>query len=159
MDKIDTGGTIGLTVTLDVPKLDVEVQQIHNVTFNCDPAQSSTPSNQVYQNLTQLVPSIGFDALEVFSENASVLGDSLASENQNFQQNYSSNLSTTCYFFDTAKETLGPAPPEKPATVSSATSATSATSAKGTAKSIAKSIHIPLVEYYMAVAMMAFLVM
>ena len=154
MDAIATSGTIGLTVSLDVPKLDVEVQQIHNVISNCAPAQASTPSNQVYQNLTQIVPSIGFDAFEVFTEKASVLGASVGSDNQDFQQNSTKNLSTTCYFFDTAKETLGPAPPEKPVPSEKPANLSSTTSAK----SIAKSSHITLVKYYMAVAMVALLV-
>ncbi|KAM0800076.1 hypothetical protein BDR22DRAFT_963331 [Usnea florida] len=142
VDEIGTGGSIGLTVTLDVPKLDVEVQQIHNVTSNCAPAQASTPSNQVYQNLTQVVPSIGFDAFEIFTEKASVLGASVGSDNQDFQQNTTENLSTTCYFFDQANETLGSVPSKKPANIS-----------------VAKRTRIPLTEYYMAVAMVALLMM
>ena len=149
VEAIDTGGTIGLTVTLDVPKLDVEVQQIHNVTSNCAPAQASTPSNQVYQNLTQVVPSIGFDAFEIITEKASVLGASVGSDNQDFQQNTTENLSTTCYFFDAAKETLGSVPLNKPANVPPAESNLSP----------AKSNHIPLTDYYMAVAMVALIMM
>lgn len=138
----DSHGTVQLIVSLDVPKLDVEVQQIHNVTSNCASAQASTPSNQVYQNLTQVVPSIGFDAFEIFTEKASVLGVSLGSDNQDFQQNSTSNLSTTCYFFDAAKQTLGSVPSKKPANLSSA-----------------QSTHIPLSQYYLAVAMVALFMM
>ena len=51
-----------------------------------------------------------------------------------------SNLSTTCYFFDAAKQTLGSVPSKKPANLSSA-----------------QSTHIPLSQYYMAVAVVALL--
>lgn len=140
MAEAGTGATLQVTVTLDVPKLDVEVQQVHNVTSNCAPAQASTPSNQVYQNLTQLVPSIGFDAFEVFTEKAKVLGVSVGSDNQNLQQNYIKNITTACYFFDAAKETLGSVPSKKSANTSSATN-----------------IHVPLAQYCMAIALVALL--
>lgn len=138
---LDSSGTIQLTVTLDVPKLDVEVQQVENVTSNCAPAQASTPSNQVYQNLTQVVPSIGFDAFEIFTETGKVLGISTGPDNQSFEQNYSKSLSTACYFFDAAKETLGSVPPKKQANLSSATRR-----------------YIPLVECGMVIVMVALLV-
>ena len=137
----DSGGSIGLTVSLDVPKLDVEVQQVHNVTSDCAPARASTPSHQVYQNLTQVVPSIGFDAFEIFTEKAKLIGFSLGSANQSLEQNLTKNLSTACYFFDTAKETLGPVPAKNLIRISSATN-----------------MYIPLVEYYTAIVLVAFLV-
>ncbi len=129
------------TVTLDVPKLDVEVQQVHNVTSNCAPAQASTPSNQVYPNLVQVVPSVGFDAFEVFTETGKAVGFAVGHSSQNFEQNSTKDLSTACYFFDAAKETLGSVPSTKPANPSSATS-----------------LYIPLAEYCTAIVMVALLV-
>ena len=144
---LDSGGTIELTVTLDVPKLDVEVQQVHNVTSDCAPAQASTPSNQVYQNLTQVVPSIGFDAFEVFTEEAKLIGFSLGSDNQSVEQNFAKNLSTACYFFDTAKETLGSVPAKNSINPKNSISPSSATS-----------MYIPFVECYAAIVLVALLV-
>lgn len=100
--------SVQLTVDLDIPKLDVEVKQVHNVTSNCDPAPASTPTDQVFRNATLLVPSIGFDAIEIFNETASFLGAKLSAA-QRFEQNASIDLSTACYYFDAAKKTMGPA--------------------------------------------------
>ena len=123
---------VQLAVTLDVPKLDVEVKQVHNVNSTCDPAPPSLPSDQVYQNLTLLVPSIGFDAFEVFTETGKVPGPELQA-NQPFYQTESKNITTACYFFDAAKNTLGPVPT--------------------TNMSSATSNHIPLVGVFTVIAM------
>ena len=112
---------VQLAVALDVPKLDVAVKQVHNVDSACDPAPPTFPPGQVYQNLTLLVPSIGFDAFEVFTEEGKIPGLNLQAK-QPFSQSYSKNISTACYFFDAAKKTLGPAPVTKPSNLSSANS-------------------------------------
>ena len=117
----DAKADVQLAVTLDVPKLDVEVTQVHNVTSSCDPAPPSVPPDEVYRNLTLLVPSIGMDAFEVFTETGKVPGLELQAD-QPFSQTSSHNLTTACYFFDAAKNTLGPASVTKPPGASSATS-------------------------------------
>ena len=107
-DVILASGSVQLTVDLDVPKLEVDIKQVHNVTSKCDPAPASTPSDQVLGNATLLVPSIGFDAIESLNEKAGALGDQV-SWTQNFEQSKSINITTACYFFDPAKKTMGPA--------------------------------------------------
>ena len=59
------------------------------------------------------MPSIGFDAIEIFNETAYFLGADLSSA-QHFEQNESTNLATACYYYDAAKKTLGPAAAIKP---------------------------------------------
>lgn len=113
------GGSLGVDVGLDVPKLDVEIKQVHNVSSKCDPAPASLPPDQIYQNLTQVSPSIGFDIFEIFSENATFPGVHLSAQ-QPFMQNVSFGLPTTCLFYDAAKKTLAPAPVVKSAHVSKA---------------------------------------
>ncbi|MCJ1481775.1 hypothetical protein MMC06_001934, partial [Schaereria dolodes] len=108
IDAVVAGASVQLTVDLDIPKLDVGIKQVHNVTSNCDPAPASTPTDQVFRNATILVPSIGFDAIEIFNETAFFLGAHLSGA-QHFEQNKSFNLATACYFFDAAKKTMGPA--------------------------------------------------
>lgn len=54
------------------------------------------------------MPSIGFDAIEILNESASFLGAKLSAA-QHWEQNKSFNLSTSCYYFDAAKKTMGPA--------------------------------------------------
>ena len=49
-------------VFADVPKLDVPVSQVTNVTKNCEAAPAGTASNQVFHNLTLVVPTLCFDA-------------------------------------------------------------------------------------------------
>lgn len=108
VDAVVAGASLQLTVDLDVPKLDVEIKQVHNVTSNCDPAPASTTPNQVFRNATLVVPSIGFDAIEIFNETAHFLGAELSGA-QHFEQNKSIDLPTACYYFDAAKKTMGPA--------------------------------------------------
>lgn len=108
VNEVIADASVQLTVALDVPKFDVEMKQVHNVTSNCDPALASTPTDHVLKDATLLMPSIGFDATETFGESASFLGANLAGV-QNFEQNKSINLPTACYYFDAAKKTMGPA--------------------------------------------------
>lgn len=113
VDAEVAGASIQVTVDLDVPKLDVEIKQVHNVTSNCDPAPASTPSDQVFRNATVVVPSVGFDAIEIFNETAYFLGAKLSGA-QHFEQGTSIDLATACYYFDAAKKTMGPAAAAKP---------------------------------------------
>ena len=109
VDAIVAGASVQLTVDLDVPKLDIEIKQVHNVTSNCDPAPASTPAHQVFRNATLVVPSIGFDAMEIFNETAHFFFGADLSRAQHFEQNKSIDLPTSCYYFDAAKKTMGPA--------------------------------------------------
>ena len=106
VDAIVAGASVQLTVDLDIPKLDVAIQQVHNVTSNCDPAPASTPTDHVFRNATLVLPSIGFDAIEIFNETAYFFGVDL-SGTQHFEQKKSFNLPTSCYYFDPAKKTMG----------------------------------------------------
>ena len=137
---LDASAAVQLAVTLDVPKLDVEIKQVHNVDSACNPAPPSLPSDQVYQNLTLLVPSIGFDAFEVFTEKGQFPGLDPQQANQVFSQTESKNITTACYLFDAAKKTLGPAPMNRPSKISSATSN-----------------HTSLAGVFMAIAMAVFM--
>ena len=142
IDAFIADASVQLTVDLDVPKLDVEIKQVHNVTSNCDPAPTSTRTDQVFQNATLLVPSIGFDAIEIFNETASFLGAKLSGA-QHFEQNKSFDLTTACYYFDAAKKTMGPA-------------------AAATAKlslSLAADFHVPLAMVLSTLTMVGFMLM
>jgi len=55
--------TYNQSIYADVPNLDLAVSQVSGVTGTCDPAPSGAPSSQVYNNLTHVVPSIGFDLI------------------------------------------------------------------------------------------------
>lgn len=110
---------VQLAVTLDIPKLDVDVKQVHNVDSACNPASPALAPGKVYQNLTLLTPSIGFDASEVFTEEGKIPWLDLQA-NQGFNQSYSRKLPTACYFFDAAKKSLVSAPITKPFSLSSA---------------------------------------
>ncbi len=72
------------------------------------PANSSTPSDQIYQNLTLIAPSIGFDTIEIFNESVYFLGLK-KSGGQHYEQSKDFDLSTDCLFYDAAKKSLGPA--------------------------------------------------
>lgn len=114
--------SLQVAVTLDIPKLDATIMQVHNVNVSCDPAPASLPSDQVYPNLTLVVPTIGVDALEVFQESLNLVllkpGDT-----QPYDQNFSTSLPTACYAFSRAQKTLIAAVQSKPSDTSSATSA------------------------------------
>ena len=109
--------SVSLTVDLDIPKLNVNITQVHNVTSDCNPvspfsansssSSSSVPSDQIYENLTLIAPSIGFREMEIFNESASFFGVNLGGQ-QAFDQSEDFNLSTECLFYDAAKKSLTP---------------------------------------------------
>ena len=112
--------TVQVAVTLDIPKLGATITQVHNVNVSCDPALPSLPSDQVYENLTLVVPTIGVDALEVFQEALNLVLVK-PSDTQPFFEGYESNLPTACYAFSKAEKTLVAAAQSKPSDTSSAT--------------------------------------
>lgn len=114
------GGSVSLEVGLDVPKLDIGIKQVHNVSSSCDPAPASLPPDQVYQNLTLVSPSLGMDVFEIFDENATIVGVKASAEQAFNQTLFTYDLATTCLFYDAAKETFAPAPVVKPAQPSKA---------------------------------------
>ena len=95
-----------ISAYFDVPKLDVQVSQVYNVTSSCDAASASVPQDQIYGNLTNVIPSIGFDASVIFSAQEVVEKQSSRPFTEDI---YAKNLSTACLAFDPAKKTLGPA--------------------------------------------------
>lgn len=110
LDIVVADAAIELTVGLDVPKLDVEIKQVHNVSSTCDPASASLSPDQIYPNLTTVVPSIGFDVFEVFNESASFFGIQLDGQQPFNQSPPELALPTECSFFDQVKHTMGPVP-------------------------------------------------
>lgn len=137
------GASVSLDVGLDIPKLDLDINQVHNVTSNCDPAAPSLLSDSktdstVYENLTLVTPSLGLDFFEVFNETANFLGAELSGE-QPFNQSFSFGLPTQCLFFDAAKKTLGPA---------------SATNTAHTSRAAGRPV-VPVAATFMAVAAVA----
>ena len=101
----DEAASVDVNTYFDVPKLDVQVTQVHNANSTCDPAPSSLAADQVFKNLTNVIPSIGFDASVTFTEE--VLG---GTDDQPFNKSWIAlNLSTACLAFDPAAKTLGPA--------------------------------------------------
>ena len=139
LDIIVVDASIGLTVGLDVPKLDVEIKQVHNVNSTCDPAPASLSPNQVYPNLTTVVPKIGFDMFEVINESASFFGINLHAQQPFNQSPPESPLPTECSFFDQAKGGMGPVPATKPLHLSPVSSAMQA--------------HMPLTAALLAIGM------
>ena len=131
--------SVQVGVTLDIPSLDAIVSQVHNVDVSCDPAPASLSTDQVYQNLTLIVPSIGVDALEVFQEALNLVLVKPA-DTQPFSQAYSTNLPTACYAFSRAEKTLVAAAQSKPEDTSSARKA-----------------HVPLAVLLIAVIQAAFI--
>ena len=110
VDLVVADASVSLTVDLDIPKLDVNITQVHNVTSDCNPvssANSSVPSDQIYQNLTLIAPSIGFRAMEIFNESAKFFGVTLSGQ-QAFDQSKDFDLPTDCLFYDAAKKSLAP---------------------------------------------------
>ena len=107
------GGAIAsdsITTSFDVPKLDVNITQVKNVTSTCDPAPASLPADQVYSNLTNIVPSLGFDVLAVFTETEGTHENSQA-----FEPSWTAhNFTTACLGYDVAKKTLAAVPQSKP---------------------------------------------
>ena len=108
--------TVEASAYLDVPKLDVQVSSVQNVTSSCDPPSSMTPTSQRFKNLTNVVPSIGFGASVTFSANEVV------DEQQSppFLASWmAQNFSTACLAFDQTAKTMEPAVKAKPAEVAS----------------------------------------
>ena len=104
-----------MTAYFDVPKLDVQVSQVHNVTASCDEASAaSVPADQIYAHLTNVVPSIGFDTSVIFSAQEVLEKRSSRPFTDDF---YTKNLSTACFAYDPAKKTLEPAAQAKPSSV------------------------------------------
>ena len=66
------------------------------------------PSDQIYQNLTLVAPSIEFEVIEIFNESAGFFGVKWSGEQQ-LEQGGNFNLTTDCLFYDAAKQSLGPA--------------------------------------------------
>ena len=114
--------TVQVAVTLDIPRLDAAITQVHNVNVSCDPAPPSLPADQVYQNLTLVIPSVGVDALEVFQEALNLILLS-PGDTQPYYQNYSRTLPTACYAFSSAQRTLVAAAQSRPSDTSPAMNA------------------------------------
>ena len=112
--------TVQVAVTLDMPKLDATITQVHNVNVSCDPAPPSLPSDQVYENLTLVVPTIGVDALEVFQEALNLVLVKPA-DTQPFFEGSESDLPTACYAFSKGEKTLVAAAQSKPEDTSAGT--------------------------------------
>ena len=109
----DKTASVDVATYFDVPKLDVQVTQVHNANSTCDPAPSSLAADQIFKNLTNVISSIGFDASVTFTEDAG--GDTDA---QPFEKSWTAlNLSTACLAFNPAAKTLGPAAQAKPSQV------------------------------------------
>ena len=110
---LDVGSSVALTVGLDIPKLDVDIRQVHNVTSTCDAVSqaqlSDSTNNNIYDNLTLIAPSLGFDVFEVFNGSFSLPGVDLHGQRP-FMQNSSAGLPTACLAFDAARKTLVPVP-------------------------------------------------
>ena len=106
----DDAASIDVATYFDVPKLDVQVTQVHNVNSTCDPAPSSLAADQIFKNLTNVIPSIGFDASVTFTEE--FVGKT---DDQPFGKSYTAlNLSTACLAYNAAAKTLGPPAQAKP---------------------------------------------
>ena len=109
----DVAASVDVNTYFDVPKLDVEVTQVHNANSTCDPGPSSLAADQIFTNLTNVIPSIGFDASVTFTEE--ILG---GKDDQPFNKSWTAlNLSTACLAFNPAAKTLGPAAQAKPSQV------------------------------------------
>lgn len=105
--------SVDINTYIDVPKLDVQITQVHNANSTCDPAPSSLAADQIFKNLTNVISSIGFDAFASFTEEA--IGDT---DSQPFGESWTAlNLSTACLAFNPAAKTLEPAAQAKPSQV------------------------------------------
>lgn len=107
------GASVALSVGLDIPRLEFDVTSVYNVTSSCTPAGASTPADQIYDVLTLITPSLGFDVFEVFEETAGAFGAKISGQ-QPFMQNFTRNLTSDCLYLDTVKKTMSPAPISKP---------------------------------------------
>ncbi|KAL9050816.1 MAG: hypothetical protein Q9162_006403 [Coniocarpon cinnabarinum] len=107
------GASASGQVGLDVPRLDVNIGEVYQVDSNCNRETPSLPSDQSYENLTLITPSLGFDVFEDLTVQGHFLGADPARQLRP-EQNSSRPLPTTCLFFDKAKQTLGVAPQVHP---------------------------------------------
>lgn len=107
------GGSVTLGVDLEVPKLDVGIKQVHNVSSSCNPALASLPPDQIYQNLTLVSPKLGFGLSENLEGEFNLPGIK-ASAGKRLSQTFTNDLGTTCLFYDADKQTLAPAPVVNP---------------------------------------------
>ncbi|KAL9082211.1 MAG: hypothetical protein Q9159_006607 [Coniocarpon cinnabarinum] len=103
------GASASGQVGLDVPRLDVNIGEVYQVDSNCNRETPSLPSDQSYENLTLIAPSLGFDVFEALTVQGHFLGADPEKQLRP-EQNSSRPLPTTCLFFDKAKQTLGVAP-------------------------------------------------
>jgi hypothetical protein len=91
-------------VFADVPKLDITVSQVQNVTRDCQAAKSNTPSQQIFHNLTLVVPSVSFD----IGFNGSIFEADSPTEIVPLGHNYT--LPTSCLDFLPKVSALGSVP-------------------------------------------------
>jgi hypothetical protein len=87
-------------VFVDVPKLDIAVSQVTNVTHDCEAAPSGTASDQIFHNLTLVVPTLSYD----FGFNATGIETKISPLGS------SSALPTSCLDFLPSASALGPVP-------------------------------------------------
>jgi len=87
-------------VFADVPKLDIAVSQVSNVTKDCKNAPAGTSLDHIFHNLTHVVPTlsydVGFNATDVNTEV--------------FQLGNNTTLPTSCLDFLPSASALGPVP-------------------------------------------------
>ena len=55
------GISASAAIYVDVPKFDVNVSQAMHVQRNCEPADPSTPDDEIFHNLTHVVPTLSYD--------------------------------------------------------------------------------------------------
>jgi hypothetical protein len=91
-------------VFADVPKLDIAVSQVANVTRDCQAAKPGTPSEQIFHNLTHVVPYISFD----IGANGSIAGHDIPTGIVPVGNN--DTLPTSCLDFLPRASALGPVP-------------------------------------------------
>jgi hypothetical protein len=91
-------------VFADVPKLDIAVNQVQNVTRDCQPAKPNTPSHEIFHNLTHVVPTVSFD----IGFNGSIVGIDSPTITFPLGDNYT--LPTSCLDFLSNVHALGSVP-------------------------------------------------
>ena len=113
VDFPDQTASVDVATYFDIPKLDVQVTQVHNVSSTCDPAPSSLAADQIFRNLTNLISSVGVDASFAFGEK--VDGNTLDQPPE--FSGILFNLSTACLAFNPVAKTLGPAAQAEPSII------------------------------------------
>ena len=83
-----------------MPKLDIDVHQVANVTRDCAPAPPGTPADQIFRNLAHVVPTLSFD----WGFNATAIGD------HEFQLGTNSSPPATCLDYLPRTRALGQVP-------------------------------------------------